>query len=214
MTTQTQPSPPTEINAAERTAAVTVEPSSLTTAEPYRFTVAQYLAMGRAGILRNEDHVELIDGVIVDMAPIGSRHLAVVARFNKMMAQAVGDRAIVWVQGSIQLNENTRPEPDLVLLEERADFYEYEAAGPGDVLLLIEVSDSSVGYDRNEKLAMYAHAGIPEVWITVLPERIIEAHSEPVGGRYTLKRIFSPGDNIIPGCFADISLAVSEIMPG
>ena len=214
MTTQTQPAPPAEIINAEPTPASAVEPSTLTTAEPYRFTVAQYLAMGKVGILRKEDRVELIDGVIVDMAAIGNRHLAAVDRFNRAMGKVVGDRAIVRVQGSIDLNEHTRPEPDLVLLRERADFYESEAAGPGDVLLLIEVSDTSLDYDRNEKLALYANAGIPEVWITALPERIIEAHTEPVGGRYTQVRIFSPGDTISPGCFPDLALPVSEILPG
>ena len=214
MTTQTQPAPPAQINAAEPTPAAASERSTLTTAAHYRFTVAQYLAMGEAGILRKEDHVELIDGVIVDMAAMGNRHLAAVDRFNRAMGRVVGDRAIVRVQGSIDLNEHTRPEPDLALLRERSDFYESEAAGPGDVLLLIEVSDSSLDYDRNEKLALYANAGIPEVWITALPERIIEAHTEPVGGRYTLKRIFSPGDTISPGCFPDLALPVSEILPG
>ena len=202
MATQTKPAP-----------SVAAETSLFAVAEPYRFTVAQYLAMGEAGILRKEDRVELIDGVIVAMAAMGNRHLAAVARLNKMMVQAVGERAIVWVQGSIDLNERSRPEPDLALLRERADFYESEAAGPDDVLLLIEVSDSSVNYDRYDKLPRYARAGIPEVWITVLPERVIEAHTEPVGGRYVQMQTFRPGDTIIPGCFPDIALPASAILP-
>ena len=131
-----------------------------------------------------------------------------------MMGRAAGDRAIVRVQGAIDLHERSRPEPDLALLRERADFYESESAGPDDVLLLIEVSDSSVNYDRYDKLPRYARAGIPEVWITVLPERIIEAHTEPAGGRYTHMRTFRPGDTISPGCFPDIALSVDEILPG
>ena len=196
----------------ETTGTVETQPSIV--AEPYRFTVAQYLAMGEAGILKKEDRVELIDGVIVAMAAAGNRHLATVDRLNRMMGRAAGDRAIVRVQGAIDLHERSRPEPDLALLRERADFYESESAGPDDVLLLIEVSDSSVNYDRYDKLPRYARAGIPEVWITVLPERIIEAHTEPAGGRYTQMRTFRSGDTISPACFPDIALPVSEILPG
>ena len=196
----------------ETTGTVETQPSIV--AEPYRFTVAQYLAMGEAGILKKEDRVELIDGVIVAMAAAGNRHLATVDRLNRMMGRAAGDRAIVRVQGAIDLHERSRPEPDLALLRERADFYESESAGPDDVLLLIEVSDSSVNYDRYDKLPRYARAGIPEVWITVLPERVIEAHTEPAGGRYTQMRTFRSGDTISPACFPDIALLVSEILPG
>ena len=179
-----------------------------------RFTVAEYHAMAKAGILKKGDRVELIDGVVVAMAPIGNRHLAVVDRYTKVFVRAVGDRAIVRVQGSIVLGEHSMPEPDLVILRERSDFYESDAAGPDDVLLLIEVADSSVDYDRGEKLPRYARAGIPEVWITVLPERIVEAHTEPADGRYTVRRTYAPGDTITPGCFPDITLPVSEILPG
>ena len=196
----------------ETTGTVETQPSIV--AEPYRFTVAQYLAMGEAGILKKEDRVELIDGVIVAMAAAGNRHLATVDRLNRMMGRAAGDRAIVRVQGAIDLHERSRPEPDLALLRERADFYESESAGPDDVLLLIEVSDSSVNYDRYDKLPRYSRAGIPEVWLTILPERVIEAHTEPAGDRYTQMRTFRSGDTISPACFPDIALSVDEILPG
>ena len=178
-----------------------------------RFTVDEYFAMAEAGILKREERVELIDGVIVEMAPIGNNHLGTTDLYNMLLVRGVGDRAIVRVQGSILLAESSMPEPDLVLLRARQDFYRYRAAAPDDVLLLIEVADSSVDYDRHQKLPRYAQAGIPEVWITVLPERIIEAHAEPVAGRYTRNRIYTPGDTISPGCFPDIALPVSEILP-
>ena len=203
MTTPTKP-----------TASAAAEPSLFDVAQPYRFTVAQYLAMGEAGILRKEDRAELIDGVIIAMAAAGNRHLATLDRISRMMFENVGRRAIVRIQGAIDLNDRSRPEPDLALLRERADFYESESAGPEDALLVIEVSDSSVNYDRYDKLPRYARAGIPEVWITVLPERVIEAYTEPVGGRYTIRRTYAPGDTISPGCFPDIALAVSDILPG
>ena len=178
-----------------------------------RFTVAEYYAMAEAGILTEDDRVELIDGVIVEMAPVGSRHVGCVNLYTRWLSQLVGDRAILQVQGSIHLDDDTEPQPDLALLRDRPDFYSSSHAEPSDVLLLIEVADSSVGYDRHEKLPRYARAGIPEVWLTVLPERIIEAHTEPSGGRYTRNRIYVPGDTISPGALPDIELAVSDILP-
>ena len=193
----------------------TLAESRPTTAlEPYRFTIAQYFAIAEAGILKEGERVELIDGVIVTMSPMGNPHRATVNRLSRMMFGDVGTRAIVQVQCPITLDHRTMPEPDLALLRERADFYESEDTYPDDVLLVVEVADSSVDYDRHEKLARYAMAGIPEVWITVLPERIIESHTQPVGGQYNNKRIYAPGDIISPGCFPDIALSVSEILPG
>ena len=178
-----------------------------------RFTVEEYYAMAEAGILTEDDRVELIDGVIVEMSPVGSRHIGCVNLYTRWLSQLVGDRAILQVQGSIHLDDDTEPQPDLALLRDRPDFYSSSHAEPSDVLLLIEVADSSVGYDRHEKLPRYARAGIPEVWLTVLPERIIEAHTEPSGGRYTRNRIYVPGDTISPGALPDIELAVSDILP-
>ena len=179
-----------------------------------RFTVDEYFAMAEAGILKRGERVELIDGVIVAMAPMGNPHRATVNRLSRMMFGAIGTRAIVQVQCPITLDDRTMPEPDLALLRERADFYESEDTYPDDVLLVIEVADASVDYDRHEKLPRYARAGIPEVWIAVLPERIIAAHTKPVDGRYTVRQTFASGDAISPGCFPDISLPVSEILPG
>ncbi len=199
MTTQTKPPP---------------QSSSASNLPVRRFTVAEYYAMSEAGILTEDDRVELLAGVIVEMAPIGSRHGGCVNLYTRWLSQFVGDRAILQVQGAIHLDDDTELQPDLALLRDRPDFYSSSHAEPSDVLLLIEVADSSVDYDRNEKLPRYARAGVPEVWITVLPERIIEAHTEPSGGRYTHTRIFVSGDTIIPGCFPDVALPVSEILPG
>ena len=198
MTSQTKPTPPS---------------SSALNLPVRRFTVAEYYAMAEAGILTEDDRVELIDGVIVEMAPVGSRHVGCVNLYTRWLVRLVEDRAILQVQGAIHLDDDTEPQPDLALLRDRPDFYSSSHAEPSDVLLLIEVADSSVGYDRNEKLPRYAQAGIPEVWITVLPERIIEAHTEPMNGQYTHRHIYVPGDAITPGCFPDIALSVSEILP-
>ena len=179
-----------------------------------RFTPAEFLALVEVGILTSNDRVELLDGVIIEMAPIGDPHAGTVDIYTEMLPSGVDRGTLLRVQGPLALDEHSRLYPDLMLLRRRADFYRTETPRPEDVLLLIEVADSSVDYDRHEKLPRYARAGIPEVWITVLPERIIEAHSEPSGGRYTHTHIFVSGGTITPGCFPDIALPVSEIIPG
>ena len=179
-----------------------------------RFTPAEFLALAEVGILTSSDRVELLDGVIIEMAPIGDPHAGTVDIYTEMLPSGVDWGALLRVQGPLELDELSRLYPDLMLLRRRADFYRTETPRPEDVMLLIEVADSSVGYDRHEKLPRYARAGIPEVWLTVLPERIIEAHTEPSGGRYTHTRIFAPGDTITPGCFPDVALPVGEILPG
>ncbi len=178
-----------------------------------RFTVAEYLAMAKAGILTEDDRVELIDGVVIDMAPVGSRHIGCVNCYNRELSEAVGRRVIVQVQSPVRLDDNTEPQPDVALLREKADGYASGHPGPEDVLLLIEVADSSLGYDRNEKLPRYARAGIPEVWLTVLPEGVVEAHTEPTEGGYRVTRRLRAGDVLRPGCFDDVEIPVDAVMP-
>ena len=199
VTTQTNPSPP-----EAGVACLTLR----------RFTVDEYHAMAEAGILTEDDRVELIDGVIIEMPPLGSRHIGGVNGFTRELSATVGRRAVVQVQSSVRLDDGTEPRPDLALLRERVDLYSSSVAGPEDVLLLIEVSDGSVDYDRSEKLPRYARAGIPEVWLAILPERVIESHTEPTGGRFTQVRTFRSGDTISPACFPDIALSVDDILPG
>lgn len=182
-----------------------------------RFTVDEYYAMAEAGILKKEERVDLLDGTIVDPEPVlNSRFYSTVTKLNTFLILALGRRAISSVRATVALDEYNAPESDLSLLKEREDFYSSKTPGPADALLVIEVSDSAVDadYDRNEKLPRYARAGVPEIWLTILPERVIEAHTEPAGGRYTQMRTFRPGDTISPGCFPDIALSVDDILPG
>ena len=195
MTTQTKPRPATALDIR-------------------RFTPAEFQTLVQVGIIAANDRVELLDGVIIEMAPIGDPHAGTVDIYTEMLPSGVAQGTLLRVQGPLALDEHSRLYPDLMLLRRRADYYRSRPPTPEDVLLLIEVEDSSVDYDRNEKLPRYAQAGIPEVWITVLPERIIEAHMEPSGGRYTHTRIFVSGDMITPGCLPDIALPVGEILPG
>src|SRR4051812_10451664 len=134
----------------------------------YRFTRADYHHMARVGILKPRPRVELIDGEIVEMSPIGHRHMASVDRLNRIFVPAVGDAAIVRVQGSIALDDYGEPEPDLVLLRYRDDFYSTAPATAEAVLLVVEVADSSDAYDRQTKAPLYARYRIPELWVASL----------------------------------------------
>ena len=199
MTTQTKPSP---------------ESSSALNLLVRRFTPAEFLTLVEVGILTSSDRVELLDGVIIKMAPIGDPHAATVAIYTEMLPSGVDQGTLLRVQGPLALDEHSRLYPDLMLLSRRADFYRTATPGPEDVLLLIEVSDSSVDYDRLEKLPRYARAGIPEVWITVLPEEVIEAHTEPTEGGYRVTRRLRAGDVLRPTRFEDVEIPVDAIIPG
>ncbi|MBA2443054.1 MAG: Uma2 family endonuclease, partial [Rubrobacter sp.] len=130
-----------------------------------RFDTTEYHRMAETGILSEGDRVELVDGEVVEMSPIGSAHQAVVDRLTRMLVAFAASDYVARVQGPIRLDEHNEPQPDLALLVFREDFYEREHPGPGDTLLLIEVSESSLEYDRSVKLPFYAGAGIPEIWI-------------------------------------------------
>lgn len=179
---------------------------------PRRFSVDEYYAMAEAGILGRNERVELIDGEIITMSPIGNPHGAGVDRANHLFVPLVTGRAIVRVQAHVRLADDCQPEPDLTLLVHRDDFYSAEAPGPSDVLLLIEVADSSLSYDRNRKLPLYARHGIPEVWIENIPDRVIEAYSNPVNGQYTETRTYRPSETITPQAFPDLELPVSQLI--
>jgi Uma2 family endonuclease len=142
-----------------------------------RFTVHDYHRMGEAGILYEDDRVELIEGEIVEMAAIGTGHFTCVNGLTRLLVRGVGDAAIVSVQHPLRLDEHTEPQPDLTVLRVRD--YRESLPKPEDVLLLIEVSDTTLSYDRGVKLPLYARAGIREVWIVDLPGEVIERHTDP-----------------------------------
>ena len=177
------------------------------------FSVDEYHAMVDARVLTKYDRVELLDGEIIAKVPISSGHASCVMRLSRMLSEAVGKRAIVSVQGSVRLDEASEPEPDLMLLEWQDDFYAAAHPTPADVLLLIEVSDATVAFDKNVKLPLYARAGIPEVWIVNLPDRMIEAYSAPSGLEYTESRSIGMDGALGPACFEDVSLQVGAVIP-
>lgn len=176
-----------------------------------RFTVDEYHRMARAGILHEDDRIELIEGELIEMAAIGSRHMACVIELNRRFVLGLMDRAIVSIQNPVRLSSRSEPEPDVVLLRPRTDGYREALPGPEDVLLLNEVSDTTLAYDRGTKLALYAAAGIPEVWIWDLKRRRVLVHREPAGRSYRSVAVVTRGA-IAPAAFPDVLIPVSEIL--
>ena len=159
-----------------------------------RFTVHEYHRMGEAGILHEDDRIELIDGELVEMTAIGTRHFNCVNRLNHLLVGKAGDDAIVSIQNPVRLNEYSEPQPDAALIRTRD--YSGSLPTPEDVLLLIEVSDTTLAYDHGVKLPRYAEAGIPEVWIVNLPGQRIEHHTGPSGDLYGHVHLARRGEKI------------------
>lgn len=151
----------------------------------HRLTVEEYHRMGETGVLAPDARVELIQGEIIDMAPIGTRHAATVKRLSALLSKASAGRAIVSVQDPIRLDDASEPQPDLALVKPRADYYAHGHPTAADVLLIIEVADTSGAYDRHVKAPLYARHGVPEVWIVDLDERVVRFLRSPDGDRYT-----------------------------
>lgn len=183
-----------------------------TTSRPHLFTVAQYHRMAETGILHEDSRVELIRGQIVDMAPIGAPHMGMVNRLTSVLPKIVGDRALLSVQNPVRLDDGSEPEPDIALLRPRADYYEGAVPGAPDVLLIIEVADSSLEDDRAVKVPLYAESGIPECWIVNLVERVVEVFRQPQGGRYAEPRRLGLGDTLDIVALPSASLPVADLM--
>lgn len=175
-------------------------------------TVSDYLRMGEVGILGPDLRVELIEGEIVDMSPIGLPHSSRVSRSNRLLSLAVGDRALVWPQNPVILGDHSAPEPDLALLRWRDDYYAESHPGPDDILLIVEVSDTSLAYDRDTRLPLYARFQIPEVWILDIQGGHLEIHLEPDAGRYTLQ--FRPKDlsRVTIAALPDLELDLRDLL--
>ena len=176
------------------------------------FTVADYYRMAEAGILSEDARVELIDGKVVDMSPIGARHAACVNRLTFLFGQHVGQSATVIVQNPVRLDDYAEPVPDLALVRPREDFYADEHPRPADVLLVVEVADTSEDYDRDVKAPMYARAGIPEVWLVCLSEGCIEVYTRPVDDEYQDTRRMRPGEVVAVKSLPEIAIAVEAIL--
>lgn len=180
--------------------------------EKRHFNVDEYYLMARAGVLKPDDRVELIEGDIIRMSPIGSSHAACVSRLNHLLQSAILKRAIVWVQNPIRLDNFSEPVPDLALLKPRPDFYAKRHPAPKDVLLVIEVGVTSVLSDRNIKTQLYARAGIPEVWLVDLPRKIIEVYFDLADGVYRESLKFKRKEVVASATIPDLRLKVNDIV--
>jgi Uma2 family endonuclease len=174
-------------------------------------TTEAYHLMIEAGLLTEDDRVELLHGEIIDMGPIGPKHSAFVRRLDQQLQQRYQGKLQVSVQCPIEATPFSEPEPDLCLLAPREDFYELSHPKPEDVFLVIEVADSSLEKDRQIKLPAYAQAGIPVLWIVNLIERQVEVYTQPTGDRYKLRELALPGDTLsLPEL--DATLSVDEVL--
>jgi Uma2 family endonuclease len=178
----------------------------------HRFTVAEYERMGQSGILSEDKRVELVCGEVILMSPIGERHAACVGRLTQALILLLRRSAIVWVQNPIVLDDYSEPQPDVAVLKPRADFYEQAHPRPEDVLIVIEVSDTTLEYDRKVKLPLYAAAGIPEAWLVNIPEERIEVYGDPTGGEYRGARSYARGRRLQSHTLEGLRLSVSKVL--
>ena len=172
--------------------------------------VEEYYLMADVGILK-EKNIELINGEIINMSPSGSEHAACLYRLNAIFSNILGDQYIKGSQNPIRIDEYNEPEPDFVILKHNPTFYSKAHPGPSDVLLLIEVADSSLNYDSILKKELYAKAGITDYWIIDLQNKRIEAHQNPKAKVYELNTIYLPGE-LIKNTSLNFEMAVNDIL--
>lgn len=176
------------------------------------FNVDEYYRMTDAGILSPDDRVELIEGEVIRMSPIGTHHAACVRRINAYFSQAAGRLTIVSVQNPVRLNDFSEPQPDIALLKRRDDFYASGHPAPEDILLIVEVGDTSASYDRAVKIPLYAQAGIPEVWLADLPRDFVGVFASPVNGRYQNIREARRGETLTLSSLAEITVRIDDLL--
>ncbi|PZS23451.1 MAG: Uma2 family endonuclease [Acidimicrobiales bacterium] len=179
--------------------------------ERHRFSVEDYYQLARAGVLREDDRVELIRGELLVMSPIGSRHAESLRRLSRALTVGVGDRAMVAVQDPLRMPDS-EPQPDLMLLSPRPGGDWETHPRPADVLMLVEVADTTVAYDREVKLPLYAEAGIPEAWLVDLVAARLEMHRGPGPDGYRQITHTRAGDTVAPTAFQDVMVEVGSLL--
>ena len=179
--------------------------------QPHRFTVAEYYRMADIGIFDLDSRVELIRGQIIDMVPIGAPHSGTVNRFNRLLVMAVTDRGIVAVQNPVRLNDYSEPQPDFAVLQPRSDDYATKTPTAEDVMLIIEVADSSLDWDRRVKTTLYAENGIPEYWIVNVAERVVEVYRKPENGSYSDMRRVGPDGVVDIEALPGVSFSAADL---
>lgn len=178
----------------------------------HRFTVQEYHRLAEAGLFTEDDRVELIEGDILDMSPIGSRHAACVKRLIRLLDRRIGERAIVAAQDPIQLDDRSEPQPDVALLKPRSDFYAAHHPRAAEVFLIIEVAETSVDYDRAVKVPLYARFGIPEVWLVNVAEDVVEVYRTPSAEGYREMQPLPRGTRVSLEALSNLELTTDEIL--
>jgi Uma2 family endonuclease len=177
-----------------------------------RFTLEQYHRMGRAGILDGDDRVELVDGDVVELPSITTRHASTVARLAHLFATRLDRRALVWTQNPLLLSsQESEPLPDLMLLVPRPDFYVARLPEPASVRLLVEVADASFYFDRQKKVPLYAKAGVAESWLVNVEVKRVEIHRNPGRLRYRSIRLPTGTETFAPAAFPDVKLTLRDL---
>lgn len=177
-----------------------------------RFTADEYLRMGETGIIGPEERVELIEGDVIQMSPIGPRHRGCVNRGTELFVLALSGRTIVSPQSSIRLNKHSEPEPDIVLFKPRADYYVRSHVTAENCFLVVEVAESSLRYDTKVKLPLYAKSGVPEVWIEDLRNERLLVYRDPSDTAYATCLTLKDGDSISPLAFPDMNFSVRDLL--
>lgn len=185
---------------------------SVAAAATYQFSVEEYHRLGEVGIFHEDDRVELLNGNIIVMAPIGVRHLKAVRRLNNRLKSRLGDRCLVDAQNPVMIDGQSEPQPDILLLRPEADTRD-SAPIPEDVYLLIEVADTSLQYDQTDKREAYARCGIEEYWVLNLTRNELLVWREPVAGVYRTALRFGQEATVAPLAFPDAGFLVSELLP-
>jgi len=177
-----------------------------------QFTAAEYDRMIETGILQEDERVELIDGDILEMSPIGSRHAACVNRLNALLIQHAGQQAIVSVQNPIRLGTYSEPEPDIAVLKPDSEYYAYAHPTAADILLLIEVAETSLEYDREVKIPRYAAVGIPEVWLLDLRHQVVVVYTQPHNNTYQHQHTVQGGELVRSSILGGVAFHADDIL--
>jgi Uma2 family endonuclease len=175
------------------------------------FTAQEFHQMAAAGLFQEDDRVELLAGEVVEMTPIGSRHAACVNRLTRLFSEML-PTALVTVQNPIRLSEQSEPQPDVAVVRFKPDFYRDAHPGPGDVLLIVEVADTSADVDRDIKVPLYARAGILEVWAIDLQSRVVDVYGQPSPEGYRDHQRLGPGERLMSACLPALDVAVSDLV--
>jgi Uma2 family endonuclease len=184
--------------------------------EPYRVSVDQFLRMDKAGAFHPEDRVELVNGVLVKMSPIGLGHARAVRRLTNAFARHLGDRAIVSCQNPLHCNDESLPQPDIVIIQGPESRYDKRHPGAGDALVVVEVADSSLRFDQKVKVPLCARVGIPEAWVIDLRHQRVHVYTDPVPdgakrGRYVVTTVLTSTDTLVPTAFPDVKIPIGDL---